>query len=354
MSINHIEIADNYPVSNAVGISASACAAGDAPGASRLVIRDETANTPIISCQNTALIDWLAFTVRPHPDRDWRWLRDCLKDVFDIQPQAWIGTNKSWSGYKHRVDLIHPGQRGESVNLGAVGYGGESQNGTIHASLNAQACARVKDWQQVMEWGDSVGACITRVDCAHDDFEGKILNIEQVRQWYIEGLFSTNGRPPSAQLIDDMGSGKGKTFYVGNREHGKLVRCYEKGKKEGDPNSAWMRAEVEYHNKSREIPWDIVINPGHYLAGAYPCMSYLSTVQSRIKTIKKSGSINYNSMKEWLKTAAGKSLNVMLLVEGDAAAVLEQVRRDGAPKRLEPYVGLDGALDRKSHDNPHP
>ena len=70
-------------------------------------------------------------------------MRDCLKFVFEIQPEAWKGTNRKWSGYQHRVDLIHPGERGESLNLGLFAYGGDSQKGTMHTSLNAQACARI-------------------------------------------------------------------------------------------------------------------------------------------------------------------------------------------------------------------
>ena len=209
----------------------------------------------------------------------------------------------------------------------------------------------MKDWEQVQAWCETVGAVITRVDTAHDDFEGRILTIDQVLRWYKEELFSTNGRPPTAELIDDLGSGKGKTVYVGNRANGKLVRFYEKGRKEGDPTSHWMRAEVEWHNKSRLIPWDIIINPGRYLAGAYPCLAYLSAEQSRIKTIKKSALITYDSSVKWVRNSAGKLLNVMLQVEGDAESVLEKVRRDGAPKRLEPYVGLKGAMPEKNHED---
>lgn len=335
-SIQHIESNQAEP-GQSQG-SADACAAGAAPPSPVLVTRGESNSGDETTGNQTALIDWLAFTVHPGKGIDWLWMRDCLKHVFEISPEAWTGTNKKWSGYTHRVDLIHPGQRGESINLGLVAYGGDRQKGTIHASLNAQACARITDWQQVMDWGESVGANITRVDCAHDDFDGKILTVEKAMQWYADGFFTTNGRPPAAELIHNMDSSKGNTFYVGKRIHGKLLRIYEKGKKEGDSNSPWVRAEVEFHNKSRVIPWDIVINPGHYLAGAYPCLSYLSTEQSRIKTITKLADITYDSMVKWLNTAAGKSLNAMLLVEDDVNSILEKVRRDGFPKRLEPYI----------------
>jgi DNA relaxase NicK len=301
---------------------------------------------------NIGHIDWLAFTIKPAKDRDWRWLRQTLEDIFNIPEKAWQGTNKKWSGYQHRVDLINPLDRGESINLGLVGYGGKSQRGTMHVSLNAHACAQIKDWLLVHDWAETVETTITRVDVAHDDFEGETINIDIVKKWYQDGLFNFNGRPPSAQLIDDLGSGKGKTFYVGNRTNGKLVRFYEKGKKEGDPESNWVRVEVEWHNKNRLIPWDIVINPGQYLAGAYPCLEYLSLTQHKIKTLYRAGQITYDSMVRWLRTAAGKSLNAMLKVEnGDMEAVLEQIVREGIPKRLEPYAGMHESIKRDANED---
>lgn len=295
-------------------------------------------------------IDWLAFTLHPAQGKDWRWVRSCLAHVFGIVSESWQGTGKSWSGYKHRVDLIHPSDRGESLNLGLVAWGGESQKGTVHVSLNAQACARIIDWEEIRSWGESTGSVITRVDVAHDDFEGVTVNIDQARQWYATGGFNSNGRPPGGRLIDDLDSGKGKTFYVGNRSFGKLCRVYEKGKEEGDPLSPWCRVEVEWRNKGREITWNVVTAPGIYIAGAYPCLYYLSEHQEKIKTIRKAASIQYPHMVAWVKSAAGRALNVINQVEGgDAEAVLKQVLRDGAPKRLEPFTGWPGMLEEVAH-----
>lgn len=322
--------------------SASALAESDAHRSPVPVIRGETP-TP-----NLAHIDWLAFTIPETPNLNWQWLRQSLEDVFEIPAYSWKGTDRKWSGYKHRVDLLCPLDTGESILLGLVGFGGETQRGTMHVSLNGSACARITDWKIIHDWALSVFAVITRVDTAHDDFESEVLNINQCLSWHNEGLFNTNGRPPAAQLIDDLGSSKGKTFNVGNRANGKYLRVYEKGKKEGDPNSNWVRAEIEWKHQSRIIPWDIVLNPGSYLAGAYPCLSYLSKEQNKIKTIQKAAKINYEQMVEWLKTAAGKSINAMLIVEqGDIQSVLAQISRKGLPKRLEQYT------DQLHHEELH-
>lgn len=338
MSLSNTSGSDNR---SAQSLARACAAASPVP-----VIRGETPHIHL------AHIDWLAFTIPSVDGRDWRWLRDTLQETFHIPTNSWHGTDRKWSGYQHRVDLLCPLDRGESILLGLVGYGGKSQRGTMHVSLNASACARITDWQLIHDWGQSVFAVITRVDTAHDDFEGKTLNIEDSLKWHKDDLFSSNGRPPTAQLIDDLGSNKGKTLNVGNRANGKFLRIYEKGKKEGDTNSNWVRAEVEWKNQSRIIPWDILLKPGNYLAGAYPCLSYLSEKQDKIKTIQKSSQINYEQMVEWLKNAAGKSINAMLLAEGgDIESVFKKISRKGFPKRLEAYSDLPHLDEIKQNED---
>lgn len=310
------------------------------------VTRGERVDGASVDLPEVGHIDWLALTIPPVKGRDWRWLRAELGEVFGIGGECWNGKVRKWSGYQNRVDLVHPGDSGERVNLGLVAWGGESQRGTLHVSLNGQACARVVDWDRVKAWGEAVKASITRVDVAHDDFEGRTVTIETALHWYRKGGFTNSGRPPAAELIDDLGSGKGRTFYVGHRQHGKLCRVYEKGKKEGDPASPWVRVEVEWRNKNRAIPWEILTTPGTYLAGAYPCLEYLSEKQDKIRTLRQAGSINYACMVENLRNACGRGLNAMLHVEqGDAAAVVTQLVRDGFPKRLEPFADMESILE---------
>lgn len=353
MSTKHTDLSD-ISVLHAESGATDTSAAGSVAAHPGQVIRGET-NTEINkSPGKIALIDWLAFSIPAGEGRNWQWVREALNEIFNIPPESWQGTGSKYSGYKHRVNLIYPGERGESVNLGLVAWGGESQRGTIHVSLNGTACARIQDWELVQAFGERVEAVITRVDIAHDDFEGKILNIETARDWYYQNLFGMNGRRPASQFIDDMGSGKGRTLDIGSRKNGKKCRIYEKGKQLGDPTSLWVRGEVEWHNKNRLITWDTATIPEKYLAGAYPCFAYLSKEQCRIKTLKEAASINYQGMVNWLHTAGGKALNVMLQVEGDPGTVMEKLRRDGAPKRLEPYVGLKEVMPGKDDENHKP
>ncbi len=124
-----------------------------------------------------------------------------------------------------------------------------------------------------------------------------------------------------------------------------MCRVYEKGKQLGDPQSKWIRAEVEIHAKDRVIPWDAVTEPPRYLAGSYPFFAFLSLEAERIRTIKRGTEISISAVASWMKLAAGKSVNVLLEhFEGDYAALVEAVRRDGIPKRLKGWWGAAARL----------
>ena len=159
------------------------------------------------------------------------------------------------------------------------------------------------------------------------------------------GAFTLAGRPPKGRLIDDFEGGGGRTFYVGSREGGKLCRVYEKGKQLGDPESKWVRAEVELHAKDRVIPWDAITDPVKYLAGAYSYFAYFSLEAERIRTIRRGTEVSIGAAQAWMKNAAGKTVNVLLdHFDGDYAALVEAVRRDGIPKRLKGWWGAAARL----------
>ena len=345
----------NIDTNTAAQPDAQQSAGGESP---RLVTRGETNTNPTLSNESTydgerillmlgaspifvpipdeskpeniAHIDWLAFTFKGDgTHEELLSFKETLNKLFCIPPSEWEGTKSGWNGYKHRVKL---------GCYGLLAYGGKSQKNTTHISINAHGCALVKDWDKVYEWGQLTGSTITRCDLAHDDFEGKTVNIEICQGWYSDGLFNSNGRPPKPFLYDDCDTGDGKTFEVGKRENGKVVRMYEKGKEQGDPNDPWFRVELELHDKDRKIPWDILVKPGQYLAGAYKALNYLSEEQIKIKTTKKQKDMTYDQTVDWVRTAAGKAINVIIQENnGNLSAVFDLIVREGVPKRLEPY-----------------
>jgi phage replication initiation protein len=274
------------------------------------------------SSPSLAHIDWFACTFVPAGQG-----LAVVESVFLIPRSEWKERAGGWQGYTTRIDL---------AGLGILAYGGEHQRGTAHVELSGSGCARITDWNAVRVWCEACGVRLTRIDLAHDDFSGETVSIARALDWLARGEFNAGGRAPRARLIDDLGSGKGKTLNVGQRQNGKMCRVYEKGKQLGDPASPWCRIEVEFRGKSRELPYDLLVRASEYLAGAYPCLAYLSQRQDKVRTLRKTSEISYARLVECLRTQYGPALSTMLRVEGgDPFAVLEQASRPGTPKRLE-------------------
>ena len=334
----------SYPFNSNVGSSNVELAAGsypsvlpaqmDAPGgmltdSPHIVIRGESTTHDYLEHidPDTAHIDWIAFTIKYHKFHTTiEYLKVFLENLFMIPAGAWLDMRTGWNGYETKIKL------GQS---GILAYGGDSQKNTIHIEINGSGCGLVNDWSTVAAIGEDQEWKITRSDLAYDDFKGVTVNIDLAKKWYLDGLFTNSRRPPKAKLIDDFDSGEGKTFYIGNRKNGKLLRVYEKGKALGDPKSPWCRAEVELRAKDRVIPWEVLYKAGQYLAGSYKAFNFVSIKQCKLKTNKKTTAIKYESMVRWLRRAAGKGINAMTLVEGgDILAVFEQLSREGLPLRL--------------------
>jgi phage replication initiation protein len=99
-------------------------------------------------------------------------------------------------------------------------------------------------------------------------------SVDDAVQFYLTDQFTAGGNKPSCSQQGNWieADGSGRTFYVGKRKNGKLLRVYEKGKQLGDNTSPWVRWELELHNRDRIIPWDVILEPGKYLAASYACM----------------------------------------------------------------------------------
>jgi phage replication initiation protein len=300
----------------------------------RIVIRGESIQTTPTNIDRTnlnslSLIDFLGFTYFPNEIVKEEFpLKDLLVNVFNIPYQDWKQAKTGWQGYSSRIILD---------GYGLVAYGGASQKGSIHVELSGAGCAQVKDWLLVHDWFVTTDSRITRIDLAHDDFSGETISVEKAITWYEQGLFSSRGRPPSRHLRDDFDSGEGKTLYVGKRGNDKFTRIYEKGKKAGDVNSPWCRAEVEFRARDKTIPVDVFTQTDSYLAGSYVAFSFLSLTQSRFLSQQKEKEISLSKTKEWAKSSCGQLLNLLcILYNEDHKKVISDLRREGIPKSLSP------------------
>lgn len=291
--------------------------------------------------EQAALVDWLAFTLVPPlqtgllsridgmEGAGFKWICGELVRYFNIEAKSIEPQKTGGSGYTHRATF--PG--------GHILWGGVHQKGTINVSITGEGCARIANWPEVAAWLEQHQATLKRVDLAYDDFNGEIVNIERFLAWYKAGEFGAGGRQPEGRLIDDLGSGKGSTFNVGNRGNGKYFRGYEKGKQLGEAESPWVRAECEWRDTSRHLPYDMLTRPGQYLAGAYPCLRFLNVEQRKVRTIFRGAKIAFDRAMHHARQQVGKLVNLALDVFGGShAEVVENlIRREGYPKRIEPF-----------------
>ena len=235
----------------------------------------------------------------------------------------------------------------DDVAFGLVCHGG--QRGTVLVMLSGKGCAAAAPgWEKRLY--DFLNACstrarLTRIDLAHDIYDGKAYNVDKADQDFDAGLYNCGGRNPNHEMRGNWKrpSGKGRTLYIGTRENGKFCRVYEKGKQLGDKASEWVRVEVEYKSVNRQIPFDVLLKAGEYLAAAYPALSWVSERQERIVTEQKAGEITYKQMVEWLKKQCGAAINVMVEMEASISDVIEKIIRPGdIPTRLKKASFLSG------------
>jgi phage replication initiation protein len=293
-----------------------------------------------------AHIDYLGVTFKATTDDGQTmldWSKHLVRLIFGAE-QVMSDTGRGWSGYHKRYDID---------GVGLVAFGGNSN--TIHIEITGTGCAQVKSWPDVVGTIEDFGGKITRCDVACDDHDGRRYCIDWCKAQYESGGFDpARGIRPKVRLIDDMGTGDGCTFYVGSRESGKLFRGYDKGQQLGDPNSAWFRVEVEYRAVHREIPLQILEQPGAYLAGAYPCLADCDIEQRQVKTFAYSAAAEFHKAIDHARKQAGRAIHAMLcLNDGDITSAFAILHRPELPKRLAGYIkGLLSATDEKASRRP--
>lgn len=209
-------------------------------------------------------------------------------------------------------------------------------------SIPGKGCQLIKSWQNIVDLIQFLNGRITRWDGAVDDLYGT-HPVELAKEWYDAGKFNVRGKKPTYVLHGDWHEpiGHGRTLEIGRRRSGKMLRVYEKGKQLGFPHNPWIRWELELHNSQREIPLDVLISPGQYVAGSYPCMDWFYHSANRIKTIRNTSSADYQKTCDHLKRSYGSFLNLMMILEGSAENVLKKVIRADIPERFREGIPLE-------------
>ena len=180
--------------------------------------------------------------------------------------------------YEYHCRILLP----DGKTCGIVALGGERQRGTFMMELTGAGCAHVTAWAHTRAVLEGWGAKLTRVDCAHDDREGR-HTLADVQRWYDEGKFTSRGRPPAIGYAG-YADGSGQTIYIGKNTGNQQLCVYEKGKQLGDPESPWVRFEARFGAKYRDIPYDILERPWEYITGHYPPLDWISELTTRMQT----------------------------------------------------------------------
>lgn len=245
--------------------------------------------------------------------------------------------DKGLFGYTDCYNLTRGNQQ-----AGKIAYGG-AQKGTCMISLSGKGCSGVNmvKFRPFLE--KLPESHITRCDVARDDLEGK-TTVDDYLIMYHNGDFHIKGTAPSYKHIKSS-PGLGDTLYIGSIKNGKGVCIYDKGKQLGDSNSPWVRSEVRFSNVDRNIPFDILTSSDMFFSGSYPPFKDVCYFHERIEVIKKHAMIAMEAMTNFASLSYGKLVNVMLEIGHTPEQIVQALRRDGCPKRLEiPYAPeLQGA-----------
>nr|WP_116369831.1 replication initiation factor domain-containing protein [Cupriavidus taiwanensis] len=325
------------------GRAAGAAARSDADrsvGSPRPVIRGESAKR-----EAQTIVDWLRFTFLPAGS-----IGDALEQLrayfhlwFSI-PVAMVPAARGFRGYEFSHDVV-AWVNGETIRLALVACGGEHVGGTMLVDMSGQGCAVVADWSAVYATMQDLDARITRCDLAMDFCQGQV-SIDQVEQLYFAGDFNAGGRIPKYRRIEGGVAGAeacgGKTFEIGRRANGKLLRAYEKGRQLGKQDSEWLRIEIEFGNKDRTIEHEIVLKTDRYFAGAYKALEQFlvadplkcATDQKQVLAIQDE--IILERKLDHVLFQAGKVLSYAKGTDkyrNDAALVVRIVRK-GVPAQL--------------------
>ncbi len=316
------------------------------PGKSRVGPNSNTGQKSPRSSLSAPIIDFCTVVLEGEKARAYMRAKapvEVLRDLFHVGSAIAVGAvlDKPFNFYPRSAVMVDA----TGSVCGRIGF---SDDGRMCISLTGQGCKHVPHWPSVADNLDAISARISRVDIAVDDLTGEVFNIHTFRNLHEAGEFMSNGRPPLASFVDDLGSKKGCSLYIGQKGH-KQLNVYEKGKQLGDPESMYTRCELRLYAKRLHLPNDALRNPGIYFAGAYPALvAFVVGEAERLEVKKVMVNATATAMVRFLRTQAGTSLKLVMDALGDEALeyLMDHVVRPGRPIRFKSTTGDLAALVR--------
>lgn len=282
-----------------------------------------------------AKVDWCTVTWLPEPDEH---VGAQVHDMLRLMLGEVQGRDaRPGRGYEQAVEFFICIDETD-IHVARADFGGSFHKGRARFDLSGAGCSKVASWEVMQDWIRTMfDFKLTRVDLAVDCLQGE-FDIDDAASWYRAGDFNAGGRNPRHSTIGDwlsQPSFYGRTLEIGRSANGKMLRCYEKGKQLGDPDSPWVRFEVELRNNDRVIPLETLTQCGRYFAGAYKCLErIMDSAASRIQTQQKEEEITMEKLVTSARSSYGKLVNHMGKSQSPKQ-IIEQIARPGIPKRLE-------------------
>lgn len=284
------------------------------------------------------VIDWCSVTFPAHTLKNLGLssYHDLLEYVFGTKGRIALGVieEKRWNFFPWSGVMVD-----ETGTL--CGRIGLADNGETHISLTGQGCKHVASWAQARRAIEEAKGRITRADIAVDDFAGSRINVETFIEYVKADAFTSRGRPPLCQLVDDFDSGKGKTLYIGQRGYKQLC-VYEKGKQLGDPDSDYCRAELRLYNKHHVIDPAVLTDPGMFFAGAYEVLAqFIADEVAKLEAKERQARPTAEATLENLKRQSGTTIGLLVRAFGEdvVRVIVDHVARPGVPGRFRSYTG---------------
>lgn len=257
-----------------------------------------------------------------HDDMLISFLHDVSKIIPDLDCHR---TGHGKFGYKHCYSLVRDGR---SCGIACVG----GNKNTILFSLTGLGCSGV-DMTRLYAFYKTIPFIkLTRIDCAHDDMTSASVSVSNIEAMYHAGLFHSRGAAPS---FKDIKTSSGDTFYIGKKQSGLELCTYQKGKQLGLSDSLWTRLELRFYAVDRVLPLEIMLNPAHYIAGAYKPLSMLSDITERVQVIKTQAKISLDFMIHHASMSYGKLISTLSALGWSSDSIVSDLSREGMPSRLE-------------------
>lgn len=230
----------------------------------------------------------------------------------------------------------------------------QAQARTLHANLHGAACTfALAGWRErIADIVEARDGTLTRVDLALDFFDGYDGGIARVHADYNAGRMNSRGHRPKFNQVGDWSdfSAGGRSLYFGSKEAGKQTNVYEKGDQlfGVGAGSKWLRFELRYGNKLRELSPDMLRRPADFFAGASDWHAAVLAEADAIvvpQPVPQAARLPLETVKaevtriaRWVKHTAGPAVAFCVSQLGDEwfCQLAEDPRLPGRLRRLAP------------------